>query len=271
MAFFNNERFFRNLSDYDDYLFYVAKKEGYEVPFLSAVGVREETIDRLIDSAVFVPEAKIASVRILKYFNPVVISTTYLRFVEKTAKRIGFSTVHASEVDFSLELNESTREELLKSVEIIASLRGDELYRFLDELMSKFWDRLAMLKVIGAKEKAEILELYEPENPIVIGDSITDCKMFKKAKELGGIAIAFNGNKYALEEADVAIVSNSAMSTAIVAETLLKGEMNLGLLKSRDYPRGTRVYIMSEADFDKVLERSMRMRVKLRGLAGSLG
>jgi predicted HAD superfamily phosphohydrolase len=279
LAVFNNERFFRNLSEYDDYLFYVAKRRGYEAgytlkllaPFISAFGLDERIIGGLINSAKFVPDAIPASERILKNFHPVVISTAYEKFVRQTAERIGFKTVHGSELDFSLQLDEGLKNEVLKSVDIIASLQGGELIEFMDRLMEKLWDRLAGLKVIGAREKAEILERYEPENPIAIGDSITDCKMFEKARELGGVAVAFNGNRYALEGADVAIVSRSANATAIVAETLLKGGMKPELLKSLKYPRGTRVYIMDEADFDTVLEMSMRMRVKLRGSAGSLG
>lgn len=279
MAIFNNERFFRNLSEFDDYLFYVAKREGYEagytlkllVPFISASGIKEGVIDSLINSARFVPDAKRAAEEILRFFEPVVISTAYSKFVSATAQRIGFRIVHGSEVDFSLELDETLKREVLSSIDLIASLRGEELFKFLENLMSRIWSRLLNLKVIGAKEKAEILERYEPENPIAIGDSITDCKMFEKAKELGGVAIAFNGNKYALEKADVAIVSQSAMSTAMVVKTLLNGGMNLKLLKSQKYPRGTKVYIMSDSDFEEVLENSMRMRVRLRSSAGSLG
>ncbi|MEM4155613.1 MAG: hypothetical protein QXQ38_02675 [Archaeoglobaceae archaeon] len=279
LAVFNNDRFFRKLSEYDDYLFYVAKKEGYEAgytlklltPFLSAFGVKKSIIDDLINSAIFVQDAKRAGEEILKNFEPIVVSTAYQEFVSETAKKIGFNIVHGSELELSMSLNESLKRELLGSVEVIASLREEELYEFLNMVMSKLWDQIAKLNVIGAKEKAEILEKYEPEAPIVIGDSITDCKMFEKAKELGGVAIAFNGNKYALEKADIAIVSRSAMSTAVVAKILLDGKMNLEALRSQRDLGGAKVYIMNESDFEDVLESSMRMRVKLRGSVGSLG
>ncbi|MEM2086650.1 MAG: hypothetical protein QXF06_04505, partial [Archaeoglobaceae archaeon] len=228
-------------------------------------------IDDLINSAIFVQDAKRAGEEILKNFEPIVVSTAYQEFVSETAKKIGFNIVHGSELELSMSLNESLKREMLESVEVIASLREEELYEFLNMVMSKLWDQIAKLNVIGAKEKAEILEKYEPEAPIVIGDSITDCKMFEKAKELGGVAIAFNGNKYALEKADIAIVSRSAMSTAVVAKILLDGKMNLEALRSQRDLGGAKVYIMNESDFEDVLESSMRMRVKLRGSVGSLG
>lgn len=279
MAVLNNDRFFRNLSEYDDYLFYIAKREHYEAgytlklltPFLSALDFKKHIIDDLINSAIFVPNAKRAAKEILESFNPVVISTAYKEFVSKTAKKIGFRIVYGSELELSLDLSDPLKKELVDSVETIASLKGEELYKYLDNLFSKLWERISKLKVVGAKEKAEILEKYEPKAPIVIGDSITDCKMFEKAKELGGVAIAFNGNKYALEKADIAIVSRSAISTAIVVKTLLNGNMNIRLLTSQKYPKGTKVYIMSESDLKEVLEDSMRMRIRLRGSAGKLG
>jgi len=257
----------------------VTKKEGYEagytlkllVPFISAAGFREEIVDSLINSAVFVPGAKKAGDLIMKTFEPVVISTAYMRFVAETAEKIGFQKVHGSEVEFRFPLDPDLRDELIKAVDVVSSLRNEELYDYLEKLMSKFWDRLSKLKVIGAKEKAEILEKYDPVAPIAIGDSITDCKMFEKAKDLDGVAVAFNGNRYALEKADLAIVSDSALSIAIVAEKLLKSGMKLDLVASQKYPRGTKVYILENSDFETVLENSMRMRVKLRGAAGRLG
>lgn len=279
MAVLNNERFFRNLSEYDDYLFYTVKKEGYEagytlkllIPFVSAFGVDEKTVDSLINSAVFVPNAKKAGKLLLRNFEPVVISTAYKRFVAKTAEKIGFRKVHGSEAKLSFDLDPALKKKLVEAVDVVSSLRGEELHNFLEELFSGLWHRLSELKVIGAKEKAEILEKYEPEAPIAIGDSITDCKMFEKAKKLGGVAVAFNGNRYALEKADLAIVSNSALSTAIVANALLRGGMDLSLVRDERYPKGTKIYIMEESDFEIVLENSIRMRTRLRGSAGSLG
>lgn len=271
MALFNNDRFFRNISEFDDYLYYVEKKENYEagytlkliVPFISATGQRID-FDSMI-KVVYVPDAEIASSKILKNCEVVVISTAYREFVEKTAKTLGFREIHASEVDFEMELSEEIKKELLSSIDFIASLSGEELYREMKRIYSKLWGLIENLKVIGAKEKAEILESYEPKFPIAIGDSITDCKMFEKAKELGGVAIAFNGNKYALEKADFAIISNSAMAEAIVVEQILRGK------KPRLNRKIGKVYELEKSDFEKVLRESMRSRVKLRSAAGSLG
>ncbi len=271
MAVFNNDRFFRNISEFDDYLYYVEKRKGYEAgytlkliaPFISATKQRID-LESMIE-VVYVPDAKIASSKILKKCKVIVISTAYREFVEKTAKFLGFQEIHASEIDFNMELNEELRRELIDSIDFIASLSGKEIYRELEKIFLKLWGLIENLKVVGAKEKAEILEKYEPKFPIAIGDSITDCKMFEKAKELGGVAIAFNGNKYALEKADFAIVSHSAMAEAMVVEQILKGK------KPKLDEKIGKVYEIEKSDFDEVLRESMRSRVELRGIVGSLG
>jgi len=271
MAIFNNDRFFRNLSEFDDYLYYVVKKEGYEagytlkliIPFISAAG-QLGVIEKLLNNVIFVPDAKKAADRILKFCRVVVVSTAPKKFVEETAKILGFREIYASELEI-LELDDRTRVNLLEKVDIIASLSKEELYRALEEIFSRLWNKIEKIRVIGAREKAEIMESYNPKFPIAIGDSITDCKMFEKARELNGLAIAFNGNRYAIEKADYAIVSSTALSEAVVIEKIFSGK------KLEIEPRLGKLFKISESNMEKVVKESMKMRVKLRGLAGTLG
>lgn len=288
MAVFNNERFFRNLSLYDDYLAYEVKREGYEAgytlkllaPFLLAAEVTDEEMRKIAElTARFVPDAEKAMRRLQKNWTPVVISTSYLQYLEETASMIGVEGhLHGTEVDFeSIRLSESTKRNLLALIDEIASLRGERLYRKLDEVfaMKDVAEVLESVKAIGAGEKAEIVRAYcesrNVEFPVVVGDSISDYKMFDVARDLGGVAVAFNGNEYALKHADVAIVSSTAMSEAAVIELFLtEGDRAYSKLSNLDLPE-TEIYIIVDSDFKTVLEKSKRMRVKLRGLAGELG
>lgn len=272
MAVFNNDRFFRNISEFDDYLYYVEKRKGYEagytlkliLPFISATGQRIN-LDPFIEGVVYVPDAKIAAKKLLKRCRVIVVSTAYRDFVEKTARSLGFLDVHASELDFEVKLSEELRKELVESVDLIASLSGEELYNTLNKIFSRLWGLIENFRVIGAKEKAEILESYDPKSPIAVGDSITDCKMFERARDLRGLAIAFNGNRYALEKADLAIVSTSALAQAIVIEQILRGK------KPKIDEKIGKVYELEKSDFNEVLRESMKSRVRLRGSVGSLG
>jgi len=284
MAVFNNPRFFRNLSLYDDYLAYELKKEGYEagytvkllVPFLVAAGVGNSRVSEIAElTAKFVPDAREAMSRLQKKWRPVVISTSYTQYLERTASMINVrGYLHGTTVNFDeIEIEDELKEYLLKSIDRIASLDGTELFEFLDIIFSspQIDSVLRGIKAVGAGEKAEILkrycEEYNVEFPVAIGDSISDYKMFEAARELGGVAVAFNGNEYALRHADVAIVSPTAMSEAIVVEMLLER----GSIENFPEIEGTEIYIMEKSDFEEVLEKSKRMRVRLRGLAGELG
>lgn len=50
------------------------------------------------------------------------------------------------------------------------------------------------------------------------GDSITDVEPLKFARENGGIAISFNGNEYALKNAEIAIISNHTIASSLLIE-----------------------------------------------------
>ncbi len=282
MAVFNNDRFFRNLSEYDDYLAYELKKPDYEagytvkliVPFLAAAGIKNDFVRMLAEkSARFVPRAKEAMDLLKKKHTPVVISTSYSIYLETTAALLGLKThLHGSNIDFDKISLENTLN-LLEKIDEIASLRNQELYEKLDELFStpEVANMIKNLHTIGAAEKAKILEDYcnkfDIDFPVAIGDSISDYKMFEMAKKLGGVAIAFNGNEYAIKSADVAIISENALIEATVIEKLLENK-NLDVLKDL---KSQRVYFVEDCDLNEIIEKSKRMRVKLRGVAGELG
>jgi predicted HAD superfamily phosphohydrolase len=300
VAILNNDRFFRNLSQYDDYLAYEVRKEGYEagytvkllVPFLKAAGVTNEGVRKIAEKvAKFVPDAETAMKYLQKTWVPVIISTSYIQYLEVTTKMIRANgKLHGTFVNFDIiKMDRKIADSLLQEVDLIGSLRGDKLHSHLDKLFSieEVAKIIRDVKAVGAGEKAEILRKYceeaNIEVPIAIGDSISDYKMFEEVKELGGYAVAFNGNKYALEHADVAIVSNSAISEVAVARILT--EKGIHALKSEDLivsllpndlrssflQSNTKIFIIEDMDIEEVLQHSSRMRVRLRGDAGLLG
>jgi energy-converting hydrogenase A subunit R len=56
------------------------------------------------------------------------------------------------------------------------------------------------------------------ENVIYIGDSITDVKAFELVKNGGGLAVSFNGNRYALDVAEIACAADDAVALSIVID-----------------------------------------------------
>ncbi|MEM2572767.1 MAG: hypothetical protein QW132_06795, partial [Archaeoglobaceae archaeon] len=74
-----------------------------------------------------------------------------------------------------------------------------------------------------------------------------------------------NGNRYALEKADFAIISHSAMAEAIAVEQILQNK------KPKLDEKIGKVYELEKSEFEEVVRESMRSRVKLRGIVGNLG
>jgi energy-converting hydrogenase A subunit R len=51
-----------------------------------------------------------------------------------------------------------------------------------------------------------------------VGDSITDVKAFQLVKKNGGLTVSFNGNNYAVRNAEIAVLSDNSIVTAIIAD-----------------------------------------------------
>jgi energy-converting hydrogenase A subunit R len=55
-----------------------------------------------------------------------------------------------------------------------------------------------------------------------VGDSITDVEAFKLVRENGGLTLSFNGNQYAVKNAEVAVLAENSIITAVVADLWCK-------------------------------------------------
>ena len=55
-----------------------------------------------------------------------------------------------------------------------------------------------------------------------VGDSITDVQAFQLVRENGGLTVSFNGNNYAIKNAEVSVMSENNIVTAILADVFLK-------------------------------------------------
>ncbi len=288
MAFFNSYEFFERLSQYDDYLVLVEKREDYEAGdtlrllavFLVANDVGSDELRDLAEKVLrYTPDAEDA-VKELK--NPIVISTSYEQFLEVSAKSLGLKYYCTSFKPENYNLSQSLKKEIVEAVEIIANLPeirippDDRTLRAVNWLNDFFWNKLQKteagkilrdVKAVGGKRKLEVVLKYKPKKPIVIGDSISDKDMLSYAKERG-VAISFNGNEFALVNSNLAIIAESAFAEVdVVSRCLSEG---LDWIRICENVRGGKVCRVDRLDFEELLNESKAMRAKLRGLAGYL-
>jgi energy-converting hydrogenase A subunit R len=124
-----------------------------------------------------------------------------------------------------------------------------------------------------------------------VGDSITDVEIFKAMKRSQGLGVAFNGNQYAVQNADLAVISKSAFPIALIVETFIKLGRKGVFSLAKEWPGS--MYNLTESkiadcllaldenpvliqigrlNMMQIAEKSNDFRVKVRGKAvGSLG
>jgi energy-converting hydrogenase A subunit R len=156
---------------------------------------------------------------------------------------------------------------------------------------------------VGGKAKAEAiltsLEITrkQPVNVIYIGDSITDAEALRFVKAGGGLAVSFNGNRYAFTFADIACISENTIVTSILIDCFDKHQKAgvIDLVGNHWNPEGFREFhldpsliepfekllsqskqlnasVISDSNREKLIKESEIMRKSVRGLAiGKLG
>lgn len=315
----NNHTFFQRLSQYDDYLSYIVQKKDYEpgdtlkllAPFIVASDVASQDLREISrELAKFVPQSRQA-LDCLDY-RPVVISTSYQQFLEVSAGALGIKeNLHGTELRTEdYQVDKEDKEMIKRAVDDIASLpeimvhprmAKDDLHessrRAVDWLDDFFWNRLKRtsfkpvleeVKAVGGKRKREVVERYMDElnysEVIAIGDSISDYAMLDFVRD-DGIAVSFNGNEYAVNHSNVAVVSDTAFGEAAVVDAFTKKGVDgvIDLVKNKRTEMlnpqiaanlsTTSFYWLQEEDINlsTIIGESGYMRKKLRGDAGELG
>lgn len=320
----NGASFFTKLSRYDDYLAYVAKREGYKagdtlrlaLPFLKAFGATNEKIASFSrEHVLLVPGAD----KTLKFVNEkmdsFIISTSYEFYIKAVCEivRFPFENTYSTRLDLDkYQTNQKEEERLrdLKSeidalplIEIPDNARSlqdlDQASQStINRLETVFYEEIPKLKSeemlrqvnpVGGFEKVKALlnSLERTSNELsetmYIGDSITDVQALEMVREAGGLAVSFNGNRYAIEAAEIAAISESAYVTACLADAFLEGgrDQVYKLLKGWDQPimeeikseegQVPRAALITESNKEELIEESEELRKRIRGIAGTLG
>jgi energy-converting hydrogenase A subunit R len=326
------DRFFRQVSRYDDYLAGVAKKPGYKagdtlkliLPFLKAHGLTGSQMEDYSRRSVKLVPGAAEAYQFLHTRNfPIFeISTSYRQFAEAVGLKLGFDPEHifCTELDldrFKLEAAEAEElqrlgGEIVGAPEIDLPLDAagladlpNPVQEAIGTLERIFWERLPAMEIgalyqevnpIGGPEKAKAVSdsLMKTgvslADTIYVGDSITDVEAFEAVRAGGGLAISFNGNRYAINAAEVIVVSDSAWSIALLTAICQlwgkEGVLEVAAPETRAKSRSLvlpeeviepiftgldgrllNIYLSKGIDRDKIAKESVAMRAKLRGEA----
>jgi energy-converting hydrogenase A subunit R len=270
------------------------------VPFLKAFGLRDRDLHEFSRSSIrLVPGALEALQRIRAQMPAFIISTSYEPYVRAVCEALQFPFENAYCTKISLDayaLSEEERQELLTlydqivqrsqiqiplGVQSVDELSGEDR-QTLELLDHIFWERVWGMEIgrvlrevqpIGGPEKARALrEISERTGislaqTIYVGDSITDVEALALVRQAGGLAVAFNGNRYALRAAELGCISSDALILAEIAEAFQASPARLRLDRTASPANGRRRRtVQTKSGIDEAfIHQSEQMRRRLRG------
>jgi len=331
----NGEKFFSNISKYDDVMADVLEKPGYSagstlrllLPFFKAYSISDSEMEAFsAQNIVLIANSQTTLQHVQEISDAFIVSTSYEHYIKELCKAVDFPYENTYCTRVSLDKIPITPQEkdrlrtLAKEItqmhlidipqdaETVEDFSNRDIATIqrLDEI---FWSEIPpmivgkFLKVVtvGGEQKAASIRDASKRlhvglaDVMYVGDSITDVQAFRLVRENGGLSVSFNGNFYAVKNAEVAVQSESNLVTGVIAdlfcrlgkeqtlkalgswsiETLEQSDVKGALLKQlfkvyRDcLPK---VQIVTAENMETITKESIVFRKKVRGVnIGRLG
>ena len=298
------------------------------LPFLKAYHVTNEKITNFSSQNLTLMPGANEMLRFVRGFmSSYIVSTSYEHYMRAlcAAVKFPFENVHCTQIDLdSHPMVNHEREEIRRLAEMIVKLPmlkipkdarsltdlPNPMQTAVHRLDEIFWNKIVNMQIgklmsevnpVGGPEKtAAIKDIVTKlngrlENVIYVGDSITDVSAFQLVRLAGGPTVSFNGNSYAIREAEIAVLSRNAIVTAVLANMFrrfgkaqlmtfikewkpstlrkigLPEALNDCFSKScgRKYPK---IALVTKVNMTKLMRESTQLRKSVRGKAiGKLG
>jgi len=298
------------------------------LPFLKAYGVTNKKMEKFsARNILLMPGAKATLNFVLDIMPSFIVSTSYEQYIRALCHvtNFPFDNTYSTKLDIDkYEIDFNERKRLKEMAQKIAASPMIEIpvgakslqelseatqrtVKWLDQI---FWDEIQQMRCgkilqevnpIGGLEKANIVKEIvnrigsDLSNVMYVGDSITDVECFRLVKKFGGLTISFNGNQYAIREAEVAILADNTIVTSIIAEVFhrLGKEKTLQLVENWSHQalkesgvsqnlvkkafelwpiKLPQVEIIKSNNMERLIKESGEFRKKIRGEAiGRLG
>ena len=298
------------------------------LPFFKAYGVTDAQMENFsAKNIVLIANSQASLHHIQAIADSFIVSTSYEHYIKALCKAIKFPYKNTYCTKVSLDQCAATPQEkdrLKKIAQEIAQIHPIKIPKAtktmedfapidqavigrLDEI---FWTEIPKMFIgrslvdvvtVGGEQKAEAIRDIAKRtgtklcDVMYVGDSITDVEAFKLVRDSGGLTVSFNGNSYAVKNAEVAVQSESNLVTAEIADlfcklgtektlkalgswsfdALAKNNVDAALLKQllAVYPDDLpKVQIVTAEIMESLINESSAFRKKVRGVAiGRLG
>ncbi|HIE19255.1 TPA: hypothetical protein EYP75_05970 [Candidatus Bathyarchaeota archaeon] len=225
------------------------------LPFLRAYGATNEKMKAYSSQSILLVPGADETLRFVPKIMPsFIVSTSYEHYIAALCDVIMFpkENAYCTKVDIDgyllcedeikrlKELRKEISEMPMLDIPEDATAFEDlpkEVQHAVKRLDEIFWDEISLMNAgrmlrevnpVGGFEKAnavkEIVEKTDSDlsNVIYFGDSITDVDPFRLIREGKGLPVSFNGNQYAIREAEIAVMSHNAIIISILADLFRK-------------------------------------------------
>jgi energy-converting hydrogenase A subunit R len=221
------------------------------LPFLKAYDVTDRRMREFsAQNLILIANSKDTLQHVRSIASAFIVSTSYEHYIKALCKALDFPYENTFCTQLSIDKYSLTEQEKSRLKEIAREIaqtsmisipptakalkdfsnKDQETIRRLDEI---FWNEIVGMGVseiffevtpIGGIQKAEAItaaakRLRAPlEAVMYVGDSITDVEAFQLVRDNGGLTVSFNGNHYAVENAEIAVLSENSIVTALIAD-----------------------------------------------------
>jgi energy-converting hydrogenase A subunit R len=296
------------------------------LPFFKAYGITDGQMEKFSSqNIILIANTQTTLSYVRSIASSFIVSTSYEHYIKALCKAVDFPYKNTYCTKVSLDKLGITPQEKERLREIAQEITQMSLIdippnaKTLKDFSAKdimtiqrldqvFWDLIPKMFVgkflnevviVGGKQKAEAIRDATEKlgsklsDVMYVGDSITDMEAFKLVRSNGGLSVSFNGNGYAIKHAEVAVISESNLITAVITnlfcksgtkQTLrtcnswnmeeLKDKIDEVLFKKISAQRNglPKVQIVTAENMESLIKESSEFRKKVRGITvGRLG
>ncbi|MCW4025816.1 MAG: HAD hydrolase family protein [Candidatus Bathyarchaeota archaeon] len=225
------------------------------LPFFKAYGITDTQMEQFSqENIVLIADTQQTMQHIQNLTDTFIVSTSYEHYIKALCNTINFPFKNTYCTKLRLDqfsMTDIEKEDLREVAQEIAGMCIIEIppgakdyepfcerdmiaVNRLDEI---FWDQMKRkhsgkiindVVTVGGEQKAESIKDAAEKldvnlgDVMYVGDSITDVEAFQLVRENGGLTVSFNGNSYAVRNAEVAVLAESNLVTAVLADLFVK-------------------------------------------------
>jgi energy-converting hydrogenase A subunit R len=225
------------------------------LPFLKAYGVTDRQMEEFsAQNLILIANSKDTLQHVRAVASAFIVSTSYEHYIKALCKALDFPYENTYCTKLSIDKYSITEQEKRRLREVAREIAqmpmitippaakhiedfsstDQETIRRLDAV---FWSEIAGMSLgrvfsdvitVGGSQKAEAIEDAvegvgaQLSDVMYVGDSITDVEAFQLVRDNDGLTVSFNGNNYAVRNAEIAILSENNVVTAVIADVFCR-------------------------------------------------